>query len=90
MPIPGQIFHVCKITLKHVNDLYENEWFLVSNFDSELSLIFRCAPDWESNQHLAYTIYWLLAGFLIPLFVILYCSGKTIFLLKKVSTSTYI
>ena len=38
---------------------------------------FRCAPDWESNKHIVYTIYWLVTGFLIPLFVILYSSYKT-------------
>ena len=45
----------------------------------------RCAPDWESNNHVVYTIYWLCAGFLFPLVVILYSSIATILHLKDVS-----
>jgi hypothetical protein len=48
--------------------------------------ICSCAPDWESRDHTVYTIYWFLAGFLFPLSVILYTSGKTLFHLRHVST----
>ena len=44
-----------------------------------------CAPDWESNKHIYFTIYWLCTGFLIPLTVILYTSYKTVLHLKEVS-----
>ena len=52
--------------------------------DHKTKPIFRCAPDWESNQHLLYTWYWTIFGFLAPLFVILYTSYKTILHLRKV------
>ena len=44
----------------------------------------RCAPDWESSEHTVYTIYWFLAGFLIPLAVILFSSAQTLHHLRKV------
>ena len=44
-----------------------------------------CAPDWESNKHIYFTIYWLFTGFLIPLTVIIYTSYKTVLRLKEVS-----
>ena len=44
-----------------------------------------CAPDWESNKHIYFTIYWLFAGFFIPLTVIIYTSYKTVLRLKEVS-----
>ena len=46
-----------------------------------------CAPDWESNKHIIFTIYWLFTGFLIPLVVIIYSSYKTVLSLKEVSSS---
>jgi len=47
-----------------------------------------CAPDWESNEHVAYTWYWLILGFLLPLVVIVYSSVKTVICLKKISNSS--
>lgn len=43
-----------------------------------------CAPDWESNQHLVYTLYWTVGGFLAPLVVITVSSFLTVKALKKV------
>lgn len=45
-----------------------------------------CAPDWESNKHLLYTWYWTIFGFLVPLFIILITSYKTIAQMKRVIT----
>ena len=48
-----------------------------------------CAPDWESNKHIYFTIYWLCTGFLIPLTVIIYTSYKTVLHLKEVSFACF-
>ena len=45
----------------------------------------RCAPDWESNDHIVYTVIWLFIGFLIPLSVIIYSSISTVIHMRKVS-----
>ena len=51
----------------------------------QFSLIFfnRCAPDWESNNHLVYTWYWVGVGFLAPLSAILYSSYRTVYILRE-------
>jgi hypothetical protein len=49
-------------------------------------IFFRCAPDWESSEHTVYTIYWFLAGFLLPLAIILFSSVQTLHHLRKVTT----
>merc|ERR1712079_566794 len=48
-----------------------------------------CAPAWESNEHMAYTVFWLIMGFLLPLFVIVYSSAKTISCLKQLSSNSH-
>ena len=60
----------------------------MSNFN--ISCIYRCAPDWESNNHLAYTWYWLIMGFLVPLIVIFFSSIQTVICLKKVIKLYYL
>lgn len=51
--------------------------------------LFRCAPDWESNRHLSFTIYWLIMGWLGPMAVIVYSSAKTVCIMKRVSSTLF-
>ena len=46
--------------------------------------IFRCAPAWEYKEHIVYTLYWLVFGFLLPTLIIMFSSFKTIRCLRKV------
>ena len=41
-------------------------------------MFLSCAPDWESNRHFWYTVWWYIVGFLAPLAVIIWTSVKTI------------
>ena len=45
---------------------------------------FRCAPAWESSDHIVYTWYWLIMGFILPLLIIIYANFKTVQCIKKV------
>lgn len=47
-----------------------------------------CAPDWESNEHLVFTWYWVIFGFLAPLVAIFVSNIATIWTLKKGTKST--
>ena len=44
----------------------------------------RCAPGWQSNNYVVYTMYWLIVGFLLPLGFILLSSCKIVIHLVKV------
>ena len=55
---------------------------LMYNLDASIS--FSCAPNWE--VHSTYTYYLVIAGFFVPLFVILICYSHIVLFTKAVRT----